>query len=71
MTVNEVIEQVAHELHTTPEYVRKEIQAAIMEAQHDPEPAVQARWALIPRKGDYVTVDEFLPFMADFVSSFY
>ena len=67
MTVDQVISQVARENRTTPEHVRKEIEAIILEAQNNPDPAVQKRWAQIPHKGAFVTLEEFLPYAAAFL----
>ena len=67
MTVDQIIAQIARENHTTPEYVRKEIEAIILEAQNSPDPSVQKRWAQIPRKGTFVTLEEFFPYAAAFL----
>lgn len=56
--------QIARRSHTTPERVRQEMQYAMDMAMASPDPAVQARWAAVPRKGAKPTLEEFVSYMA-------
>ncbi len=49
---SKAISQVAQSHHVSEDTVRKEIQEAISEALHSPDPAVQALWKQIPRTGE-------------------
>ena len=60
MTVDQLIAQVAREHNITPEHARAEMEKALMAAQQSKNPATQAKWAAIPKKGKFVTLDEFL-----------
>jgi len=48
--------------------VRKEIRLALDTGWESPDPAVQAYWAKIPRKGKKPTLEEVILYMADRVS---
>ena len=65
MTVDNIIKKIAKQQHTTPERIRKEMEKAMEEAKRSQDPAVQARWAAIPRKGTDVTLEEFLTYVAE------
>ena len=58
-----VIAQIARKNHTTPEKVRAQIQYAMDMAMKSSDPGVQARWASIPRKGDRLTLEEFVSYL--------
>ena len=58
-----ILEQVAQREHTTVAQVRKEILAAMEEGQKNPDPAVQAAWAAIPRRGQKLTLEEFVVYL--------
>ena len=60
--IKRMLEQVARENHTTPQIVRKEMQAALDEAQSTTDPIARARWEAIPHKGSKVTLEEFLEY---------
>lgn len=66
-----VLSQVAKECRTTPEQVRMEMQRAMDAARQNPDPAIQAKWAAIPRKGDEVTLEELMEYVALRVSFFF
>ena len=65
-----MLEQIARDNHTTPQVVRKEMQAALDEAQSCTDPIVQARWNSIPHKGNRVTLEEFLEYAAGRIGHF-
>jgi hypothetical protein len=60
---DELFKKVAQVHHTTPEIVRSEILIAMEEGQQSSDPAVQARWNAIPKKGDRLTIEEFLTYL--------
>lgn len=59
----DVIAQVARKHHTTPDHVRAEMQYAMDMAMQSPDPVVQGKWASIPRKGDRLTLEEFVYYL--------
>ncbi|MBO7184181.1 MAG: sporulation initiation factor Spo0A [Oscillospiraceae bacterium] len=59
----EILIQIAKKNHSTPENVRKEMQYAMDMAMASSDPAVQARWATVPRKGERPTLEEFVCYM--------
>ena len=67
MTTDKIIEQIAKEHNESPEYIRTTMENLIFQAQQSNDPAVQKRWAQIPRKGTFVTLEEFLPYAAAFM----
>ena len=66
MTLDNIIKQIAKTHHTTPTQVRRQMEAAIEEAKRSKDPAVQARWAAIPHKGDEVTLEDLINYIASF-----
>ena len=60
---NRVLEEIARNHHTTVQEVRKEMEFAMQAGQSSPDPAVQARWNSIPRKGDKLTLEEFIDYI--------
>lgn len=60
-----ILEQIAQREHTSTSEVRKEILALMDEGQRNPDPAVQAAWAAIPRKGATLTLEEFVAYLAN------
>ena len=59
-----IIENIAKQNHTTVAEVRNEMIAAMEEARQSSDPAVQARWANIPHKGNEPTIEEFVSYLA-------
>ena len=57
-----IIAQVARQQKTAPAVVRREMEVAMEAAMADTDPAVQARWARIPRKGEKITLEEFMEY---------
>ena len=47
---NQILTEIAKKNNTSPEHVRSEMQKAMDAAMRNPDPAIQARWASIPRK---------------------
>ena len=64
MTIDEIIQQIAKEHHTTPEIVRREMEFSMKEAQKTTNPRAKALWASIPHKGDDITLEEFISYIA-------
>lgn len=64
MTLNKIIKQIAKQNHTTPEKVRREMEAAMEAGKRNPDPATQARWAAIPHKGSEVTLEDMIYYIA-------
>ena len=62
--IDAIIRQIAKKNRTTPERVRQEIQLAMDAAMASSDPAVQARWAQVPRRGEKPTLEEFIGYMA-------
>lgn len=58
-----VLQMLAKEKGVTLDEIVKEIDAAIDEARSCEDPLVQARWRLIPCKGEKPTAYEFIAFM--------
>lgn len=58
-----ILEQIAQREHTTVAAVRKEIMETMAEGQPNQDPAVQAAWAAIPRKGKELTLEEFVAYL--------
>ena len=63
--VEAVLQKVARSNGVSVDHVRREIQYAMEEGMASPDPLVQAEWALIPRKGEKPTVDEFIIYLAN------
>ena len=61
--LDRVLEQIAKADRTTVEEVRREMIAAMKDAQACTDPVTQARWARIPRKGKELTLEEFVEYL--------
>ena len=59
-----ILKEIARRHNTTVEEVRSQMQLAMDEARKCSDPAVQARWNAIPRKGEVLTLEEFVAYMA-------
>ena len=59
-----ILRQVAKEHGVSVAEVRRDIDAAFKEAQANPDPKVQSKWASIPRKGDTPTAAETIAYLA-------
>lgn len=57
------LETIARNNNTSAENVRKEMLFALMMGQSSNDPAVQAVWESIPRKGTELTLEEFLDYL--------
>lgn len=64
MTFDKIIKKIAKQHHTTPEQVRREMEAAMEEAKRSHDPAVLAHWNAIPHKGEDVTPEELITYIA-------
>ena len=61
--VEQILRQIAEKHRISAETVRSEIIIAMEEAQKNADPQVQSTWASIPRKGESITIEEFLVHM--------
>ncbi len=61
--LDKIIEEVAKANHTTAEEVRREMQAAMETGQASSDPETQKIWRSIPRKGEKLTLEEFIEYM--------
>jgi len=68
--VDHILSKVAKESNVSPDTVRSEILLALEEAQKSTDPQVQARWASIPKKGDHITIEEFLDYACKRINAF-
>lgn len=50
--------------HKSPEQIRRDMQIAMESGMSSPDPQIQARWAKIPRKGDTLTLEEFVDYIS-------
>ena len=62
--LEKVLRSIAKEHHTTPEKVRQEMQLAMEMGMASTDPMVRARWAMIPKKGETLTLEEFVAYLA-------
>ena len=67
--IEAVLAQIARKNNTTKEHVRREMQYAMDMAMDSLNPAVQARWAAVPRKGEKPTLEEFVRYLASLTTS--
>lgn len=58
-----ILEQIAKSEHTSPEHVRQEMQKAMDLAMASTDPAIQAKWAHIPKSGEKLTLEEFVEYL--------
>lgn len=66
----QVLGQIAAARNTTIEQIRIDMQEAMEYGMSDSNPAVRARWASIPKKGNTLTLEEFVRYLARLISSF-
>ncbi len=59
----QILRQMARAGNTTPEKIRQEMESAMTSALQNPDPMVQQMWDSIPRKGDTLTLDEFMEYL--------
>lgn len=64
MDARKAIKKVAEKYHKSEQEVRKEMQCFIEFATKSPDPAVRAKWAAIPKKGEVLTVEEVIEYAA-------
>ena len=62
-----MLEEIARRHNTTVEEVRYQMQLSMDEAQKCSDPAVQAQWRAIPRKGQKLTLEEFVAYVAGII----
>ena len=60
-----MLTRIAADHHTTSREVRREMEIAMEEAASNPDPVIQAQWDKIPRKGERITLEEFIQYVAD------
>lgn len=69
MNARKIIKKVARMHKVSEEEVREQLLFAMRVAASDPNPAVRARWAAIPKKGETPTVEEFIQYLGKQVSA--
>lgn len=62
--IKEILKKVAQKHGVSVEEVEREIEIALAMAQWNPDPAAQAVWASIPRKGTRPTTEEVIAHLA-------
>lgn len=65
--LDSIICKIAKENHSTPEYVRSQMQKALDEAFSNTDPGVRAAWDAFPAKGRKPSLEEFIECIADMV----
>ena len=63
--LDSIIRMLAKENHSTPEYVRSQMQSALDEAFSNPDPRVRAAWNAFPTKGRKPSLEEFIEYIAN------
>ena len=63
------IREIARSQHIPMEVVRAEMEKAMLAGYNNPDPAVQAEWAKAPFSGHDPTLEEFIAWCVDRVSS--
>ena len=63
----DIIRRIAQREGVSEQQARKEIEIAMSHAQHNPDPAVQARWATFHYAGAEPTIEEFILWSANIV----
>lgn len=59
-----MLQAIAKANHTTATYVRQQMQSAMDAAMESKDPAIQERWASIPKKGSKLTLEELVAYIA-------
>lgn len=62
---NRILAEIAKRNHTTVEEVRREMNLAMKEGQHCPDPAVRAQWERIPKKNGELTTEDLLDYLLE------
>ena len=68
-SLDHILTQIAHQHHTTVDVVRREMYEAMQIAQDSTDPAIQAKWDTIPRKGKEITLEEFIDYLIKEIQS--
>jgi len=63
-----ILREIARKHHTTPNEVRREMQLAMDAALACDDPKIQAKWAAIPKKGEKITLEEFVAYASSKIS---
>ena len=59
-TFEKIIQQIAKAGPLTSQELRSRMELALAEALRNPDPAVQAMWASVPKQGQQPTLEEFM-----------
>ena len=62
---DKILVQIASASQATTWEIREKMQLAMDTAMADPDPAVQAMWKSIPKKGEKPTLDEFMEYLIE------
>ena len=60
-----ILGQIASISQVSPQELRAKMQLAMDEALSDPDPAVQAMWASIPKENSQPTLEEFMRYLIE------
>ena len=55
-----ILQQLAQAKQVPPQQLRSQMEQALEEALRNPDPAVQAMWAQVPKQGGSPTLEEFM-----------
>ena len=70
MYIDDILKEIARKDKVSPEYVREQMQLAILDiySKQDQSPLIRSMLDNIPHKGEIPTVEEFIPYLASFVA---
>ena len=62
--IDRILQKIARDNHTTVQEVRRKMEFAMQVGQSSTDPAVQALWRSIPRKGSQLTLEELIAYLS-------
>lgn len=62
--IDRILQKIACDNRTTVQEVRREMELAMQAGQSSTDPAVQALWRSIPRKGSQLTLEELIAYLS-------
>ncbi len=67
--LDKIIEEIARAHNSTANQVRKEMQLAMDAGQASEDPIIRQRWDAIPRKGNTLSLEEFVEYLVTVVKN--
>ena len=61
----QILDQIANASQSAPADIRRKMELAMTSALKDPDPAVQAMWNSVPKKGNTPTLEEFMDYLIE------